>query len=920
MRQSLPEYMIPTAWVFLAELPLTPNGKVDRKALPAPVSEAGGAVAPRTPAEEVLAGIWEQVLGRGAVGVHDDFFDLGGHSLLATQVVARVREAFGVELPLRRIFEAPTLAGLARVVEQLRTAEAGFEAPPIVPIPRDGELPLSFSQQRVWILDQLEAAGTAYHLGTAVRLRGQLAVASLAAALSQVVERHEVLRTAFASSHGRPLQVIAPPAEVPLPRVDLRALPAALREGEARRVAGQVARLPFDLARGPLLRTVLVTLDEEESLFGFTLHHIVADGWSLGILVREVAALYRAGREESVPSLPPLAVQYADFAAWQRSWLQGEVLDAQLSYWKVQLAELPPVLQLTFDRPRRAGRAAPLGRRRIALPEPLGEALRDLGRRGQATPFMTLLAGFATLLHRYTGQGDVAIGTPIANRERLELEGLIGFFANTLVLRADLAGDPSFLALLARTRTMALDAYAHQDLPFERLVEELQPERDLAVNPLFQVMFQMQNVPQKGIELPGLSLLPVETERGSAMFELVLALRDAGRGFAGTLEYDADLFEATTIERLAGHWTSLLAGVAAQPDLPLSVLPLLSPAESHQVSVEWSDSAADFDRGACLPELIAAQASRTPEAVAVTFGARRLTYKELDDRADRLGETLAGLGAGPETLVGICLERSPEMVISLLGVWKAGAAYVPMDPSYPEDRLVYMLKDAGISLLIADEAAPESLRAAARVVRMDQDDVDLSGTGKLKTRLRPENLAYVIYTSGSTGRPKGVEIPHGALVNFMQSLSVQPGLAAGDVLLAVTSLSFDIAGLELFLPLMVGARIELASREEAGDGARLLALLRASGATAMQATPATWHLLIEAGWQGGDGDGLAVLCGGEALPDALGRGSSPGASDAVWNLYGPTETTIWSAAQPGAARGAGWRRAARSPTPAVSAG
>ncbi|HYX25648.1 MAG TPA: amino acid adenylation domain-containing protein [Thermoanaerobaculia bacterium] len=895
LRRSLPEHMVPTAWVQLAALPLTPNGKVDRKALPAPepaVVQAGASTAPRTPAEEVLAGIWEQVLGRRAVGVLNNFFDLGGHSLLATQVVSRVREAFGVELPLRRLFETPTLEGLARAVEQLRAAGGGFEAPPLVPISRERELPLSFSQQRVWILDQLEVAGTAYHLGSAVRLRGRLDVDALAMALSRVVHRHEALRTTFASSHGQPLQVVSPPAEVPLPRVDLRALPPEERATEARRVIGRLANLRFDLARGPLLRTVIVALDAEESLFGFTVHHIVADGWSVGILIREVAAFYAAAREESQPPLPPLPVQYADFAAWQRAWLQGEVLDAQLAYWKGQFAELPPALQLNFDRPRRIGRTAPAGRRRVLLPEPLGEALRDLGRRSQATPFMTLLAGFAALLHRYTGQPNIAVGTPIANRERVELEGLIGFFANTLVLRTNLAGDPDFLALLARVRTMALDAYAHQDLPFERLVAELQPERDLAVNPLFQVMFQLQNLPTGNLELPGVTLLPVDGERGTAMFELVLSVRDAGRGFAGSLEYDADLFEGATIERLAGHWASLLAGLATRPDVPLSSQPLLSPAEAHQVSAEWSDSEAGYPRRACLYELIGEQVERAPEAVAVSFEGRRLTYRELDERADLLAASLADLGAGPETLVGVCMERSPEMVVALLGVWKAGAAYVPMDPSYPEDRLAYMVTAAGVSLLVADGTAPESLRARTRVVPLDGETG--TGEGRPGASAGPEGLAYVIYTSGSTGRPKGVEISQGALVNFMQSMRAQPGLTAGDTLLAVTSLSFDIAGLELFLPLVVGARIELASREVAGDGARLLALLRDSEATVMQATPATWHLLIEAGWTGGEG--LKVLCGGEALPERLAAELCQ-RSDSVWNLYGPTETTVWSAAR-----------------------
>ncbi|HKI06703.1 MAG TPA: amino acid adenylation domain-containing protein, partial [Thermoanaerobaculia bacterium] len=893
VRRSLPEYMVPTAWVALERLPLTPNGKVDRKALPAPTVEAGSAAEPRNPVEELLAGMWCELLGLERVGIHDDFFDLGGHSLKATQLAARVRLAFGVDLPLRRLFESPTVAGLAQTIEKLRSEGGPAEAPPLVPVPRDAELPLSFSQQRVWVLDQLEVAGTAYHLGSAVRLRGSLDPAALTWAVNEVIRRHESLRTVFLSSHGRPFQTVLPGLAAPLPRLDLRALPEELRQAEARRALGSLARVRFDLSRGPLLRMALVALGAEEHLFGWTVHHIVADGWSMGILIREVAAFYQACIEAGSPELPPLPVQYADFAAWQRRWLQGEALEAQLGYWRTALAGLPPVLQLAGDRPRRIGRATPAGRRRIPLGDELSGALRNLGRREQATPFMTLLGGFAALLRRYTGQEDIAVGTPIANRGRVELEGMIGFFANTLVLRTDLRADPGFAALLARVRTAALDAYAHQDLPFERLVEELQPERDLAVNPLFQVMFQMQNVPLTRIELPGLDLLPMETERGAAMFELVLAMQESGRGFTGVLDYDADLFEAATIERLAGHWRSLLEAAAARPEQRLAELPLLSAAELHQVSVEWSDSAAGYPRGERLHERIAAQAERTPEAVAVSFEGRRLTYRELDTRAGRLAGMLARMGVGPEARVGVCLERSPEMVVALLAVWKAGAAYVPLDPFYPEERLAWMLEDAGISLLLAGGAAPESLRQGAWTVLHVNE-----GTGDGEEIIPdspggPANLAYVIYTSGSTGRPKGVEISHGALVNFTFSMGDRPGLVSDDVLLAVTSLSFDIAGLELFLPLTMGARIELASRDTAGDGPRLLTLMRDSGATVMQATPVTWRLLIEAGWHGGDG--LQVLCGGEALPERLAAELCE-RSDSVWNLYGPTETTVWSAA------------------------
>ncbi|HEX6903706.1 MAG TPA: non-ribosomal peptide synthase/polyketide synthase [Thermoanaerobaculia bacterium] len=892
LRQSLPEYMVPTAWVAMDALPLTPNGKVDRRALPKPEAVSGEVPAePRTPVEELLTGMWSELLGRESVGIHDNFFDLGGHSLKATQVVARVRQAFGVDLPLRRVFEAPTVAGLARIVERLRSA-AGPEAPPILPVSREGEIPLSFSQQRVWVLDQLEVAGTAYHLRVSVRLRGRLDAGALEMALGEVVCRHESLRTVFASAQGRPWQVVQPRLYLAMPRVDLSVLPEGVRNQEARRVAEDLVRLRFDLSRGPLLRTVLVAVGPAEHLFDLVIHHIVADGWSLGVFIREVAAFYRAFVEGSQASLAPLPVQYPDFAAWQREWLQGEVLAEQLAYWRGRLSGLPPVLQLAPDKPRRVGRAAPAGRSRVALSEGLSEALRDLGRREQATPFMILLAGFATLLHRYTGQPDIAVGTPIANRGRIELEGLIGFFANTLVLRSDLGGAPGFAELLDRVRTSALDAYAHQDLPFERLVEELQPERNLAVNPLFQVMFQMQNVPVSQIDLPGLALLPAENAKGSAMFDLTLAIRDTGGGFGGGLEYDSDLFEAVTIQRFVGHWVSLLSGAVADPACPVADLPLLSAAERHQTLVEWSDTETDYPVSLSVLDLVEEQVARTPEAVAVSFQGVRLTYRELDHLANRLSGALARHGVAAEARVGVCLERTPAMVAALLAVWKAGAAYVPMDPFYPEDRLAYMLEDAGIGLLMADAATPASLAAsAAAVVRVDRE---VEGEGEGSPRVGAESLAYVIYTSGSTGRPKGVEISHGALVNFLYSMSEAPGLEAEDPLLAVTSLSFDIAGLELFLPLIQGARIELASRETAADGPRLLALLRESGATVLQATPVTWQMLVEAGWSGGDG--LKVLCGGEALPERL-AAELCRRSDSVWNLYGPTETTIWSAAR-----------------------
>ena len=887
---QLPDYMVPSAWVVLESLPLTPNGKVDRKALPASEVSRGSSgedwVAPRTAVEEVLAGIWSELLGVDRVGVHDNFFDLGGHSLKATQLAARVRQGFGVELPLRRLFERPTVAGLAEAVEQLRGADRGRQAPPlsVVSRAREMDLPLSFSQQRVWVLDQLDLAGTAYNLAVAVRLSGMLDVEALRWALSGAVARHEALRTSFANVQGRPVQVIARELAVALPRVDLSGLQGAERAREARRVASSLARVRFDLSQGPLVQAVLVRLGAAEHVIGLALHHMVADGWSLGILVREVAALYVG------TVLPPLPLQYGDFSSWQRSWLQGEALEEQLSYWREQLAGMPPVLAIATDHPRRVHRGSRAGRQGIVLGEELSRGLRALGRQVQATPFMTLLAGFATLLHRYTGQSDVAVGTPIANRGRVELESLIGFFANTLVLRCELVGEPGFGALLARVRGMALDAYAHQDLPFERLVEELQPERELGVNPLFQVMFQLQNVPLSRIELPGLELEPLEVERGAAMFDLTLALREEGQSFAGVIEYDADLFEPTTIARLGSHLETLLRSAVSTPDRQLSDLGLLSAAERHELEVEWSDRSRGGSSGR-VHEAIEAQVRRRPQAEALRFEGESLSYGELDGQSNRLARRLVDLGVARGSRVGVCLKRSPELLVSLLAVWKAGGAYVPMDPSYPSDRLSYMQADAGLSLLLADAGTPVSLGDRVPVLRVDEESWDGSGAA-LGLLGSASDLAYVIYTSGSTGRPKGVEVTHGALLSFLESMREEPGLGEGDVLLAVTSLSFDIAGLELYLPLLVGARIELVSREVASDGARLRSVLEESDATALQATPSTWRMLIDAGWQGGAD--LKVLCGGEALPERL-ASDLQARSSSVWNLYGPTETTVWSA-------------------------
>jgi len=885
--RSLPYYMIPSGWVLLDALPLNANGKVDRRALPAPdgVRPDLGAVyvAPRTALEEVVAGIWCEVLRIERVGVQDNFFTLGGHSLLATQVGSRVREAFGVELPLRSLFEKPTVAALALEIESLRSGERRFQAPPLKPVAREGGLPPSFAQERLWFLDQLQPGLTAYNVPAPVRLVGRLAVGALVEALREIVRRHEALRTVFhlPAGEAEPVQAILPAAAVPLPLVDLSAVPPAPREAEARRLAATQTRLPFDLARGPLLRAALLRLAGPEGPQGpehvllLCLHHIATDGWSMGVLMREVAALYDAFSSGLPSPLAELPVQYADYAAWQRGWLAGEVLEAQIAYWKQALRGVPPLLDLPTDRPRPPVQTFRGAHRPAFFPPEVAEPLRQLGRTQGLTSFMVLLAALHCLLHRVSGQGVVAVGSPTANRGRAELEGIIGFFANTLVLAGDLTDEPAFRDLLAQVRETSLGAYAHQDLPFEKLVEELAPERSLAHTPLFQVLFVFQGAAAPAATPPaagGLALSPLAAEMGAAKFDLTLEVEERGKGFAASLEFNTDLFDGATIDRLLGHFRALLEAVLAAPEGRVAELSLLSAVERRQIVVEWNATGRELPEG-FVHEWIAAQAKRSPQAVAVACGSESLTYEELDRRANGLAWRLRRLGIGPEMRVGIALERSIEMVVGVLGVLKAGGAYVPLDPSYPAERLAFMREDARLNVLLSGGDPPEESAEAPE-----------SGVG-------PQNAAYVIYTSGSTGRPKGVQIPHGALANFLTSMAGKPGLGADDRLLAVTSLSFDIAGLELYLPLTVGGRIVLANREDTADGRRLQALIAESGITVLQATPATWRLLLESGWQGGEG--LKALCGGEALSPVLAAALRQRVSS-LWNVYGPTETTVWS--------------------------
>jgi amino acid adenylation domain-containing protein len=922
LKERLPEHMVPAAFVVLDAFPLSPNGKVERRLLPAPEAarpEGGESfVAPRDATEERLAAIWRQLLGADRVGIHDDFFELGGHSLLATQAVSRVREELGVELPLRAFFEAPTVAAVAEAVAALRLQDAAAEAPPIVPVPRSGRLPLSFAQERLWFLDRLDTRALAYNESAAFRMEGPLAAAALRWSLDELLRRHESLRTTFPEIDGEAVQAIQPPAPFALVEADLTALPAAAREEAARELATAQARRPFDLARGPLVRGLLARLGTADHALFVSFHHIVFDGWSTGIFVRELSALYGARVAGEPSPLPPLPVQYADFAAWQRSWLRGAPLERQLAYWRERLAGIVP-LGLATDRPRPLLPEAPSGLRYVALPPALTQGLRDLSRAHGVTLFMTLLAGFQALLHRYTGQDDVAVGSPIANRERGEVEGLIGFFVNMLVLRADLSGDPGFAELLERVRQVALGAYAHQGLPFEKLVEELRPDRDLRRTPLFQVSFQLLNVPASTLDLAGLALRPVGFAARSAKFDVELALVDAGEALTGLLDYDADLFDAATLERLLAHLATLLAGAVAHPEARLSELPLLTRPERAQLVAEWNDTNALFPAaGARLHELFEAQARRAPEAVALVFEGEELGYRELDARANRLARALRRRGVETGTRVGLCVERSLEMVVALLGVLKAGGAYVPLDPGYPAERLAFMLEDARVPVLLTQERLlPILPEGAGGVLCLDSqwDEVAGESAEGLGLPFDADDLAYVIYTSGSTGRPKGVMNSHRGIVNRLLWVQAADPLTAEDRVLQKTPFSFDVSVWEFFWPLVTGARLVLARPGGHLDPGYLVELIREAGVTTAHFVPSLLEAFVDAAEVESCTSLRRVICSGEALGAALAHRFvsrfPAGGAPALHNFYGPTEAAVEVTA---------WRYDPASPLAAVPIG
>ena len=826
--------------------------------------------------------MWADVLDRppDTVSVHEDFFEAGGHSLLATKLVSRLERKLGRAVPLRWLFEAPTVASLACCLTQDGGEEAGGAAsPPLVAGPHRDRAPVSFSQQRLWFLHQMDPGSPLYNLPLAVRLTGEVDTSALHRALRLVCDRHETLRTVFAAdADGTVHQQVLEPRDLPLTVVDATAAGRPPRDGLAALAARQAALAPFGLTADPPIRAHLIRCGPAEHLLVLTVHHIACDGYSAEILAREVSAAYAAVRAGRDPDLPALPVQYGDFAEWQRASLTGELRRARLDHWTSVLDGAPPALELPADHPRPAVFRNRGTTERVQLDPELTGWLRQTAAENKVTTFTTVLAGLAVMLHCYTGQDDIVIGTPVAGRAEPQLENLIGFFANTLVLRISLAGDPSVWELLERVHAACLDAFEHQDLPFEQLVEHLRPERDLSRTPLFQVMLAAQGDPLREVRLPGLDATPYPVDNPSARCDLTVLLREGASTVACALEYNRDLFEPATAARMGRHLVRALAWLSLSDGTRLSDADLSDDEERAWLARTGSGPAPLAAAASTAPQLIAAQAAAHPDAVAlVAADGRELSYGQLLDQAEAIAAGLAQAGVGPGDVVPVLLPRQPDTVAALFGVWLAGAAFIPLDPAYPRDRLRFMAQDASAAVLLTCREL-----AGAGIVDRELLVEELPGAAGRHHQPADETYpAYILYTSGSTGRPKGVVVGHHGLANLLTGAGERPGLSADDRLVAVTSFSFDMGMLELFGPLTAGGAMIVASPDQVRDPVLLAGLIRDARATVVQATPATWRMLLASGWRAdralrvsGRRRGAARRTGGRAArgrPSALER-------------------------------------------------
>jgi surfactin family lipopeptide synthetase A len=797
---------------------------------------------------------------------------------------------------LPRLAQIPEPTANQREGDGYKDSSQGLGEPRVPRRPPGAAPRLSFAQQQVWLHAQLAADVPLYHEVLILERTGPLDRAALERSFGEILRRHEILRTSFPSVDGTAIPTVAEHQRMELSLMELGALPERERAAEVLRIASEEVRQPFDVSNGPLMRVRLLGLSkhglpQENYLLVITLHNLVADEWSLNVVARELDVLYQAYSAGETSPLSELTVQYADRVHWHRSWFQGDVLEQHIAYWRKRLAGIPAVIELPTDRPRPPVQGFRGARESFELSKGLSESLNELTENEGASLFETLLAAFQTLLARYTGQSDIVVGAIVPGREGVGADP-IGPFAHTVLIRTDVESDPTFRELLWRVRDLSRRDCEYQSMPFDRLVSELQPEREPSRNPLFQVLFSL--IPAASVAQLAWGTANFEVDSGATKVDLELQLSSRPEGISGSFIYNTEIFDAATIGRMADHFQTLLHGVLTNPDQHISRLPLLSQAERHELLVEWNSKPTDYPRDRGVHQLFELQAERTPNATAVVFENESLTYGELNRRANQLAHYLVKLGVGSDVMVGILVERSLDMVVGLLGILKAGGAYVPLDPAYPRERVAFMLEDSEVPVLLTQRHLLGSLpESRAKVVVLDSDwrEIAKEAAGNPVSKTGAKNLAYVIYTSGSTGKPKGVQLPHGAVVNFLTSMSEKPGMTAEDRLLAVTTLCFDIAGLEIYLPLSVGASFEIVSREISSDGSRLLAKLAKSNATMMQATPATWRMLLEAGWEGNPR--LKILCGGEAISRKLADQLLQKVGS-LWNMYGPTETTIWS--------------------------
>jgi amino acid adenylation domain-containing protein/non-ribosomal peptide synthase protein (TIGR01720 family) len=914
LHQHLPDYMIPAVFVLLDALPLTANGKIDRRSLPVPdparSDQAAAFVPPRTLIEERLAQIWTEILGLERVGIHDNFFELGGHSLLITQLASRVRAVFQIELPLRHIFSTPTLAGLAESIQHIevdRQAKPPQEFSLIHPVPRTGSIPLSFSQERVWFLNELEPGSIAYNTQLTIDFKGQLNIAALEQALTEIVRRHEILRTSFPAVAGRPVQIIHPPYHVTLPITDLRGISENEQGLAVTTLLSEEFQQSFETTRIPLVRWTLLKLSKDHHLLIQVEHHFVHDGWSLAVLLREMKTLYEAFCAGKPSPLPELPVQFADFAIWQRQWLQGEVLEEQVAYWTKQLHGMPAMLELPTDRPRPKAQSFKGAVQWLEIPVDLYQSLRVLSHSEGVTLFMTMLAAFVVLLHRYTGQADIVVGSGIANRRLRESEGLIGMIINTVVLRTDISGNPTFRELLKRVRDISLGAYAHQDLPFDKLVDVLRPERNMSYSPLFQVSFSFHDSPIPALVFPNLSGTIEYRNNGSAKFDLnVIAIprveQLAGSGqksgfdtLTMVWEYSTALFDETTVQRMLHQYRMLLEQIVAQPAQRAATLTLLTPADRRQLLYAWNATQAPFPHDHGLQHLFEAQVARTPDAVALVFArstpsdaAHCLTYRDLNTRANRLAHRLRARGVRAETLVGLCVERSLAMVVALLGILKAGGAYLPLDPRYPRARLHFMLADAQVRLVVTQPHLAAQVQAdGVELIDLERATAPETAATNPVGTASAANLAYVIYTSGSTGTPKGVLVAHRGLCNVIQESIRTFNIRADSRVLQLSSLSFDASVLEIFTALLAGGSVYLMDRDISLSASGLVQLLDNCAISVIALPPSLLDVLPVV-----DLPALqTIIVGGERCSPGTVAVWSPGRR--FFNAYAPTEATIY---------------------------